>query len=781
MICKKTLAKLLMSFSFFSMLGCSEYLNEKKKQPEVLNFSNEKMACLKDIPLGLKNISEGNASANELKIGFECIANSLVYFKNETFGAVPNQYSSEEISNFFNKYFLKQNQLTPEFSRQLMNLKKALLGGSDGYITKDEIAELTDFINILKDESMVLLPHVKVLLEKQETATWTEITVAGNQVSLSLKKIFAKTQLVKSDYSLDDFKKILLGLSDFLNESEAQSFYETSFSKIRASVPLLEGVKNILLGRTVGFVNQSQWNQGLESLVKAYELHLKHRYIVSSLKMKDADHLKIATDFIDQVISLLEQSKQLQSQGIIPQEDIDSALDVIFNSTGAGDSSGIQASSVKKIYRVIAQRIFTTHSVSDGSFVDDRSFVGIEKKHLAGLRREFKIWKMNQSFIDSMNLKQAHQGIKVTSLIDSMKSFSDRYFGNYLKNENLLEQAALRASFGDFKQLISQERSVNFNTQGRLVITKNLNQHTQSWTSLTKINMNGALARLLMLGYGRGNGSSMAETVLSEKGLIAWYDDFIEIGVDLKIFDSRRGNNGSATFIEAKSFTFNASKAETLNYNELYEYLGFLFGAGSDSSTSLQEDLGICKLINENKNETKDSDKNNELDVFGNVYLKEDCVRTQIRNNYASYFNNLPDLVQYMSKLDEKEFVIFFDYLKLSSLIPEQQHGQLETQNIRSMVMVLHYLESLMLVYDKNNDQRFSLDEIYAAAPHFQEFLKKRHPSKFNFILKEGFAYLVLNGHLPSASQLATFEVRKYFLPAANRTDVLRIFSILKE
>jgi len=90
---------------------------------------------------------------------------------------------------------------------------------------------------------VVLLPHVKVLLGNKEVATWAETTAAGNQLSISLKKIFANTQLVKSDYSLDDFKKFLIGLTDFLNGSQGLSLYEASFSQIKDSIPLLEGIK----------------------------------------------------------------------------------------------------------------------------------------------------------------------------------------------------------------------------------------------------------------------------------------------------------------------------------------------------------------------------------------------------------------------------------------------------------------------------------------------------------------------------------------------------------
>jgi len=197
---------------------------------------------------------------------------------------------------------------------------------------------------------------------------------------------------------------------------------------------------------------------------------LKHRYIITNLTIENSDKLKIASEFLDQVIALLEQSKQLQTMGVIPKEDIDQALDLIFKTTV--DGSEIRASSVKKIYRVVAQRILTTPPVLNGPFVDDRSFVGLEKKHLAGLRREFKIWQMNQAFIDSMDWKQARSGLKLTALIESTKSFFKLYVDRVLKNDNLLEQAALGSAFEDFRQLMQQDRVVNFNSRGRLVITK---------------------------------------------------------------------------------------------------------------------------------------------------------------------------------------------------------------------------------------------------------------------------------------------------------------------
>lgn len=64
-------------------------------------------------------------------------------------GTTFDEYSIDDLRKFFGKYFLKQNNLSQELTFEIMKLK-ALLGGSDRSITKNELRKFVGLIECLR-------------------------------------------------------------------------------------------------------------------------------------------------------------------------------------------------------------------------------------------------------------------------------------------------------------------------------------------------------------------------------------------------------------------------------------------------------------------------------------------------------------------------------------------------------------------------------------------------------------------------------------------------------
>jgi hypothetical protein len=197
--------------------------------------------------------------------------------------------------------------------------------------------------------------------------------------------------------------------------------------------------------------------------------------------------------------------------------------------------------------------------------------------------------------------------------------------------------------------------------------------------------------------------------------------------------------------------------------------VSLLFSAGLSSSASLSADMttASCTTI--------------EKDVFGFSYLNEKCFKTQLRRNFGNYFDNLPQMSRYVAGLDDKQWDEFYRNLIFVAATIDQRPGLIETANIRTMVTILHYVESIMVIYDKDRNQTLSLDEVYGAAPRFMSFLKAQGKVSSEMVLKQGFAYLVFNGNEPSITDLAGFQAQKLWLGEASRGDILRVIKALKD
>lgn len=756
---KRAVGLLLIASLGLASLGCSEFLNGKKAEPEVIEFTDTRFACLQEIPLHLEKFSVGEAKESEVRQGFDCMTDALTYFNKKTFGSLENAYTVEEMRRFFGKYFLKKNNVTPEFAAELMKIKRALLGGSTGHITKDEIVRLVEILGLLRDEAIVLSPHMKLLLNQNQNdkTEWEQISASVSQLRLSLQKLLERTQIAKSDYGFDDVKNALSGFAEFIRGAEPFAPYQ----KYSQWVPMVESVKIVLMGRRAHFAGLYQWSESLDTLLDLYELALKYHYVIGDFEFTDAAKVRQTTQFLNQGLNLLQNSHQMKTAGRIPVEDIDNLIVQILPSV----TTMMQPKSLIKTYKAVLMKI-----LDPSRLADSRSLLGLEKKHLLSIRRELNIFRLHQSLIDSLPLAALGGGITQKKLIEHLDKFNHTLVIEKGLTDDAFEQKALENAWLDLKELIKNPTMVNFNQDSRLLISHAAGASRQTWSALTQFNLMRALSRMLMLGYADNVAGRLSQSQMSMAGLVSWYEDFQELGLDLKAFDPRSANSGSRSFLEANFFTFSGNGNEGMDQKETFEFVTTLFSAGLGTSNALSSHMKLARCAIEEK------------DVFGFNYLKEDCFRDQLRKYIGIYFNNMPGMVNYVRGLNDEQWKLFFDYLLAASVTATQKEGLIETANVRTLVTILHYIETIMVIYDTDHNQGLSVDEVYAAAPRFMSFFKKVNPGTYEFLIKEGFAHLVFYGTIPGAGGVAAFQIKKMWgIDDAQRMEIARLFGTLKD
>lgn len=738
-------------------VGCSEYLKGEKHKPEVIEFSDARFKCLQDLPTQMKAFSIGEISQADIEGGFDCMSEALTYFNKKTFGSVEGGYTVEEIRRFFGKYFLKQNNVTPEFANDLMKIKRALVGGTVEQLKKEEIARLIEILSVVKKEAILLTPHIKILLNQthQQKAEWEQISMATEQLRRSTKKVLETTQIAKSDYSFEDAKKVLAGFAKFIKGEETFAPYE----QYGEWVPVVEAVKNILLGRRANFTGLNQWMDALDSFVDVYELLLKYHYNLSDFEFNDAQKLRQISQFLNKGMKVITDSHQMRSLGYIPVQDLDILIDQVLPRMPLN----IKPASAKKVYRAILIKMLDPQRKSD-----TRGFIGLERKHLATLQREYNVWRLIQSFVDNLPYPESTRALSQEQLVSAYHSFETNFVIEKGLTEDPFEQQALKWGWEDYGALLQSKIPVVYNSQGQMFISLSTVKTGQTWKSLSKANLMRGLSRILMIGYGSNTEKAMTQAGMSKEGLSSWYDDFREFFLDIGAFDPRSGNSGGRSFQEANFFTFSGNGDETMDQAETYEFVSTLFAAGLSTSEALQTGLTqICAT--------------NSKDLFGKSFLKQDCFQKEFKTRFEVYFSNMPGMTAYIKSLNEKQWSEFFAYLLATSATADQKAGLIDTANVRTMTTILHYVENLMTNYDADQNQTFSLDEVYAAAPRFMSFLKTVKPGTADAFLTEGFAYLVFKGAIPGPADLLTFQFSKKSLPEATRMNILRIFGALKD
>lgn len=743
---------------FVMLSACGEFLRGQKSEPEVMELSDAKFACLQSLPSNLENFTLGIAQEQEIRSSIDCLSEALRYFQKRTFGSEVGAYTVDEMRRFFSKYFLKENVVTPEFATELMKIKASLLGGSIRHITKLELSGLIQLLEIVKEEAILLSPHMRILInQKSLDSDISEVNKSTSQLRKSLHRLLNATQIDKHDYSFEDAKKALRGFADFIQGSDLVSPYE-NYAKW---LPLVEAVKIFLVGEYAQFRSLVSWGQNLDTLIDIYSLTLQFQHLMADGKIEGQNEVRQLGSLARQALNVLERSHQMKQLGHIPLKDIDNLIDQVVARMPVFEGKP-SAYSLKKTYRVVLVRMLENRDSSDS-----RSLVGFEKKHLSALKRELNTWSLSQIFIDTIfrtptqsltqqQLQAAHQEFAVANVIDEHLS------------KDPLEQRSLKESWIDFGKLLNRSHPVSFDAIGRVKMGSRF--HVQNWSSLTRFNVMRSLTRLLMLGYAEKIQGPLHLAQMKEQGLIAWYDDFNELGIDIKAFDKRMANSGARSFKEANFFTFSGNGDNWMDHNESFEFISILLSAGLLTSGKLQDQAAQsgCAIA--------------ERDVLEKNFLTRPCFKDYLKNQFGVYFSNLPGMVKYVESLSIDQWDQFYTYLEKAAAAPEQKPELVETANIRTLVMILHYIESVMVTYDQNLSQGLSVSEINAATPRFMSFLRTVGPGKPDSVLRQGFAHLVFKGFIPNLGDLLIFQGQKWSgLGEAQRMEIARLFGTLKE
>ncbi|WP_413291032.1 hypothetical protein [Bdellovibrio sp. HCB337] len=754
---KQTMSWMLTT-QFLWVGACSYFLDEKRQEPQTIEMSNAKFACLQSLPVEITKFVRGEVSDGDIQSGFKCAQDALTYFKNKTKGTYPDAYTMEDLRNFFGKYFLKKNNVTPAFAAELFKLKKVLLGGSEKSITKAEIQKLVELLEVIKVQAVATAPHMTTLMGQKKGASWAEVNQATQQLQGSLLLLLKNVDIVRSDYSFVDLKKFMDGLDNFINATEP--FYLTE--KLGSNIPLLEAIKNVLVGEDVRLDNLNDWQTSLKTGVGLYRTALRYRYFLQGQDIDTPAEVDVLIMMANEVFDLFEESLPMQHQGVISFAAIDNLLKQLELKKLL--PLGLTARGLEETYKKVVLRMLDPQRRGDA-----RGLLSLERVHLQVLKHEVKIYQIQQSFTNSLSY-DASMSVSVSDIAAAAKKFSlSEYIEKNLKVDSL-EQDSLKIAWEDSLELLLKDRPVFFDSLGRLIIVGSPLKQRQTWASLTKSNVMRALTRFLLLGYGAKKSTQLSREEMSQAGLELWYKDFNQLGTDLKAFDPRSDNAGARSFNEANFFTFNGNGDSIMNFHETFDFVSFLVAGGMTSAEKLRQDSLQCMVL-----ATKD--------VFGYPMMRESCFKANMRKNFGVYFGNLPGMVRQVLAMNEGEWDQFYGNLLSAARISPASGGLVETADIRTAVMMLHYTESLMSVYDLDQSGKLNKEELRGAAPRFLEFMKQVAPVNANFMVRDFFLFLVYKGKKPTLWEYTYFQGEKAFgsLEDAGRDKILQVFKVLKD
>jgi hypothetical protein len=689
-----------------------------------------------------------------------------------TQGSDPNQYTAKELVAFFNRYLLQENQITDAFMTQIMKVKVLAIGGSASAFTRSEIAAAHTLLTAVGQEAQNLNGYWKIFMFTQDAAHFSDkrLSQAQDLMKKAMEHLIGISNAPQSNYSWSDFENLV-------NEAEIFLQAKNEFKLIKTWMPIVNAVHTLFMGDATNTKTMKGWLQIGDWTTDAYALMARFHYELTGLDFSKDDSWLKAIQFADGALTLLSTSPEMANQGLLKASDIDNVVDEILKlKLIQGD---LTADIAKETYRHALVILKQGEELKDTPLADWKLVAGFDTDIFASLQFEYSAWKLAQL-----------ESIQILKASNDKVSFKD--LSTQLQNKDVtsaIQGLGLSAAqiplmqnaWHNWLKILASEYPLIYENGAHLIVPATTSA-SSTIISITLVNTLRALVRFTEMGYGKpahAGATDVWNGVFSEDGIRQWESDFEKFGRAVHFLDPRQPDSGGLAYMNSRYFTF-ASNGSTLESSQqLLELLALMVSGGKVVADQMMVDLKQdgCLL-----SQTDGS--------FHEPVAEQVCFEKSFKKNFAKLFSSLPALQGDVNsghlKLDD-----MIGQLEIISNDNAKTKGTIEYPEMRVMAGVLYYLESLMVVYDKNHDQELDMNEVLDAYPRFEAMVKQMSPIG-STLDEDAYLYIVYKGQKPSVSGVGgaisaawdfsgfVIERNRENLGQVTRLNLLKVIAVLK-
>ena len=780
---KKYKHLILIATATLGLFSCSDFLKGKAKDEKIIEIKQEAMSCLKNVSLDIKKFMKSESTDSDIDKTFSCIDGTLKEFQTKVEGSAEAEaFTSAELYQIFEK-FIKDANISKEAAEDLLILKSAIFGGTSQKITKTEISILREYLITLKVEVKNLLPFTQLFTFKKTEVIFSKTMIKNGfaQLNLSLRNLLKSSKIIHSNYQFGDLKYLLTNLK--LVSTEQKDL-----------ITLAEKINDLLVGPE-SITSETDRFLYIDNLTEVLRLYSTQVQGYVKFAISSPANINDTFEYVQDMVSLLENTLQFKKTKMISAESIDPLLTEILKK----DILPIKLTrdTALDFYKTLLVRVFESGLAGDIS-----AFTGLKKIHFVNLKRELAVYRIYSKFIEDIASEQVLKvknlkRLPLAAVQVKLKSFDTKYMEEFLRQFDQKTQRQIVDIVDELRAEFLNKTPVIYRFN-KVVLAANQEVWDQNWNDLARGLYITMLSRELLLGWGQTPLiKELKNAQVLEQGLVQWYSEFKKFGIETKSFDPRSKNSGASNLLSANLFTRDGNGDSILTFREAIQFLGILFTGGGNVYNEMAAGFkkANCNLP--------------EFDVFENNLNNEACAYEDLRINYKSYFSNLSFLVNYLDKLNknQEEFRSFYDSIMAVARLDISNTGRLETADLRSMSIILHYVESIFAAYDFDKNGTLSENEIKAAYPKFKTFAEKFATQSAgsqieNFkswkgtaasyscfseqdLIKESFVFMVYNGKTPTTSDFTILPCLRNeplikFKGEVDRKSIINTFKIIK-
>lgn len=744
------------------LTGCDRFLGgrskEEDKESATVQITTKEVDCLKKAPDDLQKFFDDEGDAQSVPRSIECIQKSLKTFMRLTRGSQPNAYLSKELQYFFNTFLLKENKISDSFQTEIMRFKAAVVGGSPDMVTRLELEQFIQFLSELQPQLMKLQGNMKLAFFRGD------LKRVQPQDILSLKKslgevgdfVLEKTKLKDSNYEWASFRRFLEELEGFMVDSKG-------LKELVQWIDLAEKAKVLFFGPSAQFTSPSEWQSAQKWVINTYVSMLRFYYEIKDRPYETTAEWKVLIPWLDEIITAIETAPAMRKNKLLDAAAIDKLIEKVF--TLNLFKTILTPDLVKSTYR---KALYHFVEVNSGPAENFSAIAGMTDVHFRILKQEYNVWKMSQLFL--IDLYSQHKELQLINL----RYYADQPMDLLGKMKvTSVEAEELRKSWKEFRNLLHTNPGVTYGRELKMRIVHLNEIESLPFTGSNMMNAVRSYVRLALRGYGG------KDRKMTRQGLIDLESHFRDFGRALGFLDPREKNSASRTFDQGNFFSYHGNGDDYLDFTETYEILSELISGGRSQIDQIYADLA-------QRNQQDKKCFRDELDIFNRQYVNEDCFYEAFKKNHSVYLSHLPGMVRFLNSLNEDQFHDTYNALMSIAYYKgnDKVEGRLEFTELRTLSVVLNFIETLMVVYDRNNDMLLSEAEVMAAAPRFKDFIAKVSPLK-DFLVEDIFLYLVFTGEKPTLAdglKVTGFLAKRYSgygIGTTGKYNLIQLLSVL--
>jgi hypothetical protein len=729
------------SCACFVVLGSScgklgELIGLSEKEPtETTLLPGSDIGCYDQLGPRVRRFFNGDIEEMEWLSTFDCVKDQITFFRKYVRGAEPGGYNQPDISALIRKFLIVNRPVSEAFVASLFDLKASVFGGRQVLITHADLDEFVRFNEVLRQESLKLLPHLKA---RRKDPSGENLMLLADAIGSFGKNLAAYLERLEGTIGVRKESFI-----PFARELLAINGGDPTL--IDRYGDFVRNLKVVISGGSPEVIEKDAWSVLIREGAAFGGLLYAYRDM--------EDQAFVAAEGQDQFLIDLAKRAEIAMNRVIlrhgpgiPLELFDPVIDTLpWESLTPEKRAALKKNIRQIVFRGLQSKV--------RGYLNSRAIANGVDFYTKGMRAQIHVKRIYASLSSAPTKKE-------------FEASARKYLAGISDSRVRAEVNEIIAIGNGYIGLFPEDSA-------QMVFT-NAMRETRTRNHMIRMSWFRHSITYLFGIYATGPQTTPGHKAARVEDLSELVTDILEILQEWKLANRRLTAMEMAIkrFREANLFMPVSNGNRVLDDVEGSYYIAFLFSSGAFSGTiynTIAHEWKACET--------------DLADELGQPAMRAECFRHYYFGHTDIFWSAFPGLQVAYSRMSDAERAELANSMEQAARTGGRSENPIGPYDIDSLAALPHYVEDIMERFDVNDDEKLDRREIIDRAfPIFRQTLRDVVGRDSDFILKGVLTYIIYYGKIPpeDSPDFLLWTVRMHFVKIeADRNDLYRIVALL--